>query len=255
MFQLPLQLLLLLACTEVQPVQGKVVDIWNNPIEGATVIAAGESHETDAYGVFTVPRFTGEAEFKAGKEGYVQAATSMTLAEGDTKGPVFKLYKKPAENGFYAITTGDYRPIAPATVKVIGHDANAIFGISNAKDSAYVEGDKLSIVYKIDFTLAQLKQLGLQLRKLKYVENAEMATIGGGAMTEVPINLYVDDGDVPISIEKLMSKGHFLLETTEPLKPGLYALQSQNLLTPSDEQYWKQIPEALRTVYPIAVRQ
>lgn len=250
-----LQVLLLLACTEVKPVQGKVVDIWNNPIADATVIARGSSVETDEYGVFTVPPFTGKGEFKAGKEGFVQASSEVELKQGDTEGPVFKLYPKPEENGFFAITTGNYLQIPAQTVKVVGHDANAMFGIEPPKDSVFIEGDSLSIVYKIDFSLAQVKKLGLELRRLKYVEKAEMQTIGGGAKTEVTLNLWVDDGKVPLEITKLKSKGHFLLETGDPLTPGVYALQSQNLLTPQDEDSWKQIPEPLRTVYPLTIKQ
>lgn len=250
-----LQFLLLTACTEVKPVQGKVVDIWNNPIAEATVIARGESVQTDEYGVFTVASFEGEGTFKAGKDGYVQDEQTVTLNAGDTDGPVFKLYKKPEETGFYAITTGDYLHLEPATAKIVGHDADAVYGIEPPSDKMFVEGDSLSLVYKIDFSLAQVKELGLELRKLKYVESAEMATIGGGSKTEVAINLWVDDGKVPMSIEKLKSKGHYLLKTTEALQPGVYALQSQNLLTPANEDYWKQIPEALRTVYPVTIKE
>ena len=250
-----LQFLLLTACNEAKPVQGKVVDLWNNPIEGATVIANGQSVETDAYGVFTVPRFEGEGTFKAGKEGFVQEEQALTLEAGDTDGPVFKLYKKPADTGFYAITTGDYLHLQPATVKVVGHDADAMYGIDAPSDKMFIDGEDLKLVYKIDFSLAQVKELGLELRRLEYVEKAEMATIGGGSKTEVPIDLYTDAGNVPLSIEKLKSKGHFLLSSKEPLKPGVYALQSQSLLTPENEDYWKQIPEALRTVYPITIRE
>lgn len=250
-----LQVLLLLACTEVKPVQGKVVDIWNNPIADATVIAQGSSVQTDEYGVFTVPPFAGKGDFKAGKEGYVQEATEIELKQGDTEGPVFKLYPKPEHNGFFAITTGNYLEIPAQTVKVVGHDANVLFGIEPPKDSVFVEGDKLAMVYRIDFSLAQVKKLGLELRRLKYIETAQMQTIGGGENTEVRLNLWVDDGQVPLEITKLKSKGHFLLETTEALKPGVYALQSQSLLTPQDEQSWKQIPEPLRTVYPLTIKE
>ena len=116
-----LHALLLLACTQPEPLTGKVVDIWNNPIEGATVIANGERPLTDDNGMYRMTPFTGETEFKAGKEGYVQDSVTATPTAEDPRGPIFKLYKKPESNGFYAITVGDYLPIEPSTVKLIGH--------------------------------------------------------------------------------------------------------------------------------------
>ena len=81
-----------------------------------------------------------------------------------------------------------------------------------------------------------------------------MASVGGGQETEVAVNLWVDDGEVPIEIEKLRSKGHYLITSESGLTPGVYVLQSQDLLTPSDSVSWSRIPEPLRTVYPITVK-
>ena len=250
-----LQFLFLMACTQPQPLKGRVVDIWNNPIEGAVVLAAGERPETDKYGVYELDRITGKVDFRAGKKGYIQDSTEVVLTEESKTAPTFKLYKKPEKNGFYAVTVGDYVALAPESVKLVGHEADALYGIKGPSGSVFVEGDSLSMVYKIDFSLAQVKTLGLELRKLKFIETTTMASVGGGQETEVAVNLWVDDGKVPLEISKLRSKGYFLLSTGDhKLTPGVYAVQAQNLLTPKDEAAWRQIPEALRTVYPITVK-
>lgn len=250
-----LQFLFLMACTQPQPLKGRVVDIWNNPIEGATVLVNGGRPQTDMHGVYEISRAPGTFEFRAGKEGYIQDSSEATITEESKKAPVFKLYKKPAANGFYAVTVGDYVELKPSSVKLLGHEADALFGIVGPPADTFVEGETLSMVYKIDFSLAQVKTLGLELRKLKFVENTTMASVGGGQKTEVPVNLWVDAGKIPITISKLNSKGHFLISTGDTeLKPGVYAVQAQNLLTPKDEDAWRQIPEALRTVYPVTIK-
>jgi len=249
-------LLLLFACTEPPALKGRVVDIWNEPIEGATVLmeGAGERPLTDEFGVYTMKATAGKHAMKAGKKGYIQESIEVELAESQKEGPVFQLYRKPESTGFYAVTVGDYLKIKPDTVKVVGHAVDAIYGIDGPSDDMYVEGDQLKIVYRIDLAMHQLQQLGLEIRKLKFVTNTTMVSVAGGQETPVPIHMWVDDGNVKFDLEKLKSKGHYLLTTTEPLESGMYAIQAQNLLTPKDHEAWRAIPESLRTVHPVAVK-
>lgn len=249
-------LLLLLACTDAPTLRGRVVDIWGNPIEGATVMlpGAGERPLTDVNGVYTMKPVVGSHEMRAGKEGYIQEAVSVEIQEGDDKGPVFKLFKKPEKIGFYAVTLGDYLEIGPSTVRVIGHQVDAIYGIEAPSEKVYVEGDKLRVVYKIDLEMHQLMRLGLEIRKMKWVDEVTMVSVTGGQATPVPINLFVDDGKVPFDLIRMKSKGFYLLETTEPLSEGLYVIQAQNLLNPKDPEAWNRIPEELRLVHPIRIR-
>lgn len=249
-------LLSLLACSDPPELRGRVVDIWGNPVEGATVMlpGAGERPLTDANGVYAMQHIPGEHEMRAGKEGYIQEAVKVDLKPDDTKGPTFKLYKKPEKIGFYAVTLGDYLEVAPATVRVIGHQVDAIYGIEAPPDRMYLEGEKLQIVYKIDLEMHQLMKLGLEIRKMKWVNEVRMVSVTGGQETPVPINLFVDDGPVPFTLTRLKSKGFYLLETTEPLGEGMYVIQAQNLLDPKDAEAWNRIPEELRLVHPIRIK-
>ncbi|MEZ4316846.1 MAG: hypothetical protein R3F61_05070 [Myxococcota bacterium] len=250
-------LLLLFACTEPPQLKGRVVDIWNEPVEGATVLmeGAGERPLTDEFGVYSMKVVPGKHEMKAGKKGYIQEAVEVELKEGDKEGPVFQLYRKPDDIGFYAVTVGDYLKLEPATVKVVGHDLDALYGIENPSEKIYVEGDQIRIVYRIDLAMHQLQQLGLEIRKLKYIAETTMVSVGGGQETPVPIHMWVDDGDVKFDLVKLKSKGHYLMTTTEPLDhDSMYVVQAQDLLTPKDPDTWKAIPESLRTVHPIFLK-
>ncbi len=249
-------LLVLFACTEPAQMKGRVVDIWDKPIEGATVLmeGAGEQPLTDEFGVYTMAPMEGTHELKAGKKDYIQESQTVELTAESTDGPTFHLYPKPEKTGFYAVTVGDYLEIAPDTVKLVGHEVDALYGIDGPKDDVYVEGDTLKVVYRIDLAMHQLQQLGLEIRKLKYIDETTMVSVAGGQETPVSIHMWVDDGRVPFDLQKLKSKGHYLLTTTEPLEPGVYAIQAQNLLTPQDSKAWNAIPQSLRTVHPIAVK-
>lgn len=249
-------LTILMGCTEPAAVQGHVVDIWNNPIEGATVMVEGgdERPLTDAHGVYAMKPLTGSFKMRAGKEGYIQESMEVELTEGVKAGPSFKLYKKPEKSGFYAVTLGDYLHLVPSTVKVVGHEVDAIYGVAAPNDKQYIEGDTIKIVYRTDLAKHQLQKLGLEVRKLKFLEDTTMATVAGGQKTKVPINLFVDDGKVAHDLIKLGSKGHYLIQTTEPIEPGVYAVQAQSLLNPVDPERYKQIPEAVRSVNAFIVK-
>lgn len=250
-----ISVLMLLACNETPALQGRVVDIWNQPVAGVTVVGAGERPLTDEHGVYTLGQVEpGTYEMKAGKDGYVQESQEVEIKEGDLTGPTFRLYKKPEADGFYAVTVGDYRKIEPATVKGLGHASDALYGIEAPNERVFIEGEDLRVVYRIDLSVAKIKSLGLKLRKLKFIESTEMASVAGGTRTEVPVNLFVADSEAPISITALKSKGHFVLTSNGKLEPGVYALESQSLLSPPDEETFNRIPESLRTVYPFTVK-
>lgn len=250
-----LSLVALFACNQPTEIKGRVVDIWNNPVEGATVVGAGERPLTDQHGVYTLGQLApGTYEMKAGKDGFVQDAASLELKEGDKVAPTFHLYPKPEADGFYAVTVGDYRKIDAATVQTVGHAADAIYGIAPPSERVFVEGSELEVVYRINLSMPQIKSLGLKLRKLKFLEATEMTTVAGGTKTEVPVNLFVADGEAPIEIEPLASKNFYLLKSTAKLEPGVYAFESQDLLAPANAEQWNRIPPTIRTVYPFTVK-
>lgn len=250
-----LSLLALFACDQPTEIKGRVVDIWNNPVEGATVVGAGERPLTDAYGVYSLGQLSpGTYEMKAGKDGYVQESASFELKEGDKVGPTFRLYQKPEADGFYAVTVGDYRKIEASTVQSIGHASDAIYGIAPPSDRIFVEGTDLEVVYRIDLSMPQIKSLGLKLRKLEFVESVQMSTVAGGTKTEVPVNLFVGRGEAPIEITPLNSKDYYAIKSKEKLEPGVYAFESQDLLSPQNEDAWNRIPPKVRTVYPFTVK-
>ena len=82
-----LLLLLPAACdTTTQMIEGKVVDIWGNPIEGATVMVVGGTERplTDADGRYHIAKTTGPLQVKAGRKGYIQDHEEFEVKPGET---------------------------------------------------------------------------------------------------------------------------------------------------------------------------
>lgn len=251
---IPSLLLSLAACESTSMIEGKVVDIWGNPIEGATVMVVGGTERplTDADGRYRIARTEGELQIKAGRKGYIQDHQELEVAEGELPdGPTFELYPKPEKPGFYLVTTGRYVQLDQKTVHSVGNTLASLRGV-RALGEAESESEQPRFVFHTELRTDEIMRLGLELHRLAYVEEREMA--GPIGRTAVGVNLYVDDGEIPIEIVPLRSRTDYLVVPKEPLAPGAYAFQTQDLLSPGESDRFEEIPEELRVVFPFAVR-
>ena len=139
--------------------------------------------------------------------------------------------------------------LTPSTVYSVGNALAQFRGIKDFGD-AVVETEKPRIVFHTDLRHDEIMRLGLELHRLESVSTAEIP--GPVGNTTVAVNLHVDKGDFPIDIEPLRSKTDYLITAKEPLKPGIYAFQTQELLS-SDQARFDSIPEELRVVFPFVV--
>jgi len=244
---------LLFACNSTEPgLQGKVVDNWGNPIEGATVMMVGLSDRprTDGEGRYTVPKTPGKHEMKAGREGYVQAHTIFEVGEGTAEAPLFELFKKPDEGGFYAISTGRYDSLLPQKVEQVGNDLRQHRGLKEVGEIR-AEGPGLKILFHTELSLDQIMRLGLDLHKLEFVKQAEVP--GALAATKVKLNMYMAKEKIDIDLEPLHSRTDYLIKTKEPIEAGYYAFSTQNLLS-ADAEGFDALPEELRVAFPFEYR-
>lgn len=246
----PLLLLLLPACETPTPlIEGKVVDIWGNPIEGATVMVVGGTERplTDADGRYHIARSTGVLQVKAGRKGYIQDHEEFEVKEGEeVGGPLLQLFPKPDDAGFFVVGTGKYEKLEPSTVYSVGNALQQFRGIKDMGD-AVVESEKPRVVFHTDLRHDEIMRLGLELHRLESVSSAQIPGPVGTA--KVAVNLYVDKGDYAIEIEPLRSKTDYLITPKDVLPPGVYAFQTQELLT-SEQDRFDSIPDELRVVFP-----
>lgn len=245
---------LIAACGGTPGLTGTVVDIWGDPVQGAMVKMAGYADRpvTDVNGRFSLPLADGTHHVQAGREGYIQDEVDVTVQGGSPESElVLELFPIPDENGFHVVGSDGYIRLDPKAVHGIGNNLKSLYGIKETS-GASVDGDTLQFVYHGPLTQQQLSQLEISLHKLDFVKTAELQ---GVTSLEVPLNLYVSAGEVPLKIERLKSRNDYLLTTTEPLEHQVaYALTTNNLLTPADDDAFRQVAPALRLAFPIELR-
>lgn len=234
-------------------IEGKVVDVWGNPIEGATVMVVGgeERPLTDADGRYTLPRVDGTMQIKAGRKGFIQDHMEIEVKAGQAAtGPLFELYPKPEAPGFYAVAVGKYLQLEPKPVKSVGNALRQFRGVADL-GGVVLDTERPRIVFHTELRQDEIVRLGLALRRLELVGDAEIPGPVGTAV--VPVHLYVDKGDIPLDVVPLRSRSDYLLTPKAPLqRESAYALQTQTLLT-LDDAAFAAIPDELRVVFPFDV--
>ena len=249
-----LPLLLLAACSKEPRLVGQVVDIWGEPIEGATVVLdqLSERPLTDRNGSFDLPALPGAHKIKAGREGYIQEHQELEVIPGEPPPKVlFQLYPKPEEAGFYAVGDDRYLRLDPEPVYQLGGELESVRGIKTL-GTAELQGTSLRVVFHTPLKTDQVMRLGLELHHLEHV--ASMNMIGPFGPTPVDVNLYRSGQIVETKIEPMRSRTDYLITSTTPLEPGGFAFDTQELLTAGDLEAFKEIPEPLRVAYPIDIR-
>jgi len=243
--------ILLCACGGGDPLRGQVVDIWGNPIEGATVKIVGQSERplTDGNGWFNLPKTDGTISVKAGREGYIEDELSLDVNEKSTP-PVIRLYPRPEKAGFWVVGSAVYVPLAPETVKAFGNEIKTLYGIKTLGEAS-VDGSELKLIYHTDLRLDQVMTLEPQIHKLAFQRDAKLV---GALSTEVRVNLWVSDTPLKTTITPLKSRTDYLLEAEGTLEPGGYALTTNNLLNPATDEAFDKIAAPLRIIFPMELR-
>jgi len=99
---------------------------------------------------------------------------------------------------------------------------------------------------------SELKQLDLQLHKLKFIEEDSVPGVLGE--TAVRLNLWVADSSVPFDLVGMETEDDYTLKTREPLEAGMYAFHTQGVLTSKDSTALDKLPAEMRISFPFEVR-
>jgi len=239
------------ACSGGTQHKGQVVDIWGNPIEGATVKIKDQNERpmTDANGWFALPTTGGSFTVKAGKEGYIEE--ELQLEWGDSKPtPIVRMYPRPEKPGFWVVGSAGYESLGPQPVKALGNEIKSLYGIKTLGDVS-VDGSELKIIYHTDLRLDQVMTLEPQVHKLAFQRDAELV---GALSKEVRVNLWVSDQALSTGLKPMKSRTDYLLVVDGSLEPGAYALTTNDLLSPKSDEAFSKIAEPLRIVFPMELR-
>ena len=251
-----LMVLGLSACSDPPVHKGKVTDRWGKPIAGVTLAYTGSAAQlvSGPDGGFTVPVQAKDIKIRAGKPGFIRQTLKLTAPAGQAKpNPIrFALYPDPQTAGFYAVGSMKYAPIESRGVKTVGTDIRAFHGLVDVGKARIHTKKAMEFVFTSDARRSELKQLGLQLHKLKFIEADSLPGVLGE--TEVQLNIWVSDQTVPFDLASLETDDDYTIKTREALEPGVYAFHTQGILTSKDPQALDKLPSEMRVAFPFEVR-
>lgn len=241
---------LLAACGPPPGIDGKVVDIWGEPIEGATIRLAGHAEQplTDREGRFRLPPFQGSREIKVGRAGFVQDRTEWVGDGRPGRGPVFELYPQPKEYGFYLVNSGVYGRLPSTPVDAVAGPLHTISGLTTV-GSVVSDSRTMRVLMHTPLSADEVARLDLELHRITFVDRSEM--LGPLGPVSATIQLWTSSQEVATTIRPLRSRTDYLVTTNGPLEPGHYALQTQGLLTSGGALT---LPKELRVAFPFEVR-
>ncbi len=254
MFRVLFTSMMLTACTNEPLLEGQVLDVWEQPIEGAMVVMADHTERplTDSAGRFSLPYTPGKHKIKAGREGYIQDHMEVELAEEPVSGRItFTLYPKPKDAGFYAVGGDDYQRLEPIPISQVGADLEQYRGIESVGNTT-IDATPLRVVFHTPLKRDQVSRLDLELYQLDV--GGTVPVTGPTGVTEVPLNLYIAKNKVDFELVPLRSRSDYLLKTEAALEPGTYAFTTQAMLSSRNAEAFREIPEPLRVAYAFQVR-
>ena len=128
----------LFGCSDPTVLSGKVLDIWDNPIEGVSVYVDGitEPQVSQDGGEFSfvLEEMTSQTiRLRTESNTHIKDVASIEYSTEDEENPVvdFRLYPKPDQKGFYGIGEKAYLPLEEQKVYTEGTKLEVFNGINN----------------------------------------------------------------------------------------------------------------------------
>lgn len=249
--------LLLWACSDDRTVTGQVLDIWNKPIDNATVVIEGvvERHYSGADGTFSidVPGDQVVSRVMAGRDGYIREIVEVpAVAEDAPFAPVsFHLYPEPAQPGFYGVGRSEYVHLSTARVTLVGTELRHYTGIKEIP-AEHLPAGSSRFVFSSTLRSSELSRMNLHLSRLDFVDHTEIKGILG--KVDATINLFVSAEEIPFDLKSLPSRDDYLIVTRAPLTtPGIYAFHAQDVLNEKDPRIILSLPKEMQVVFPFEV--
>jgi len=250
--------LFLTACSDSPEIKLKVVDVWGKPVASASVIQEGVSgmQKTDSGGLLDLQvASSGPVRLQAGTDGYIKDYITVEVPEeaGESLAATIELYPSPSEPGFYAVGEGGYLAVKPIPLKTVSTELSRYHGVQAIpKEALHRRGANHRFVYYAPLRDWEIRQLGLELAKLKFQESAEVTGVLGP--TEIELNMWISDQDIAMDLSGLWAMDHYLITTENELEEGVYAFHAQSILNTREAEALEKLPKELQVVYPFEVK-
>lgn len=249
-------------CAEPAQMTGSVTDVWGKPLGGATVQFEGvvDHTTTDAEGHFSfVVPDPGKRRIMAGHDGYVRNTAEITISDDKDAvipSPVVKLYPEPEQPGFYAVNLRSFDHLEAKPITTVGTEIHAYTGVADIGTVALAGKGKREFVFRSTLRSSELARLDLQLHRLEFITVTPVPGVLGEA--EVKVNLHVVKDAAKdtqkFDLKALPTDDTYLITTREPLKPGIYAFDTEGLLTSHDDDVLSKTPKEMQVAYPFEVK-
>lgn len=245
----------LLACnTSSKTLNGKVTDIWDKPVENATVQleGAGAPATSGADGSFSFPRpaEVGPLRFVVGKDGYIKNSSEVIPPEDLTGfSPTIQVYPVPDGMGFFAIGANAYIPVSDVQLKTIGTDLGAYTGLPSDPEAVTASQ---TFIFSSTSSASELSRLNLKLHKLEFKPSATVTGVTGDQ--DIKLNLWMAKESIPFELQVLPRDNYFLITPTEDLEAGHYAFSTQGVLDSKSPTSLSNLPAELQVAHPFQIK-
>jgi len=239
-------------CSEPPTLEGRVIDPWDNPVEGVSVRMpeVAEPSVTNDKGRFSFPLRAGKYTLRAERAGYIAGETAVEVKDSDTTSITrIRVIPEPTSDGYHLIGPESYLQLAPTPVVRVGNDLKQFVGIASAGDIE-VAGKELRAIFHTPLRMDQVARLDIELHRLTFTKEMVVASVDGNV--KVDVNLWTDAGKVDFQREELGSDDNYVFRM-DNLPSGTYAFVSMGLLSPGNEAF-DSVAEAVRMVHPFTVR-
>ncbi len=193
--------------------------------------------------------------FRGSKDGYIPVLGTSTYKKGEDTSPKVSMvmYPDPEKNGFWAIGEKNYISLKPQKIHKKEANLNTIQGLHQVgkKEDIRLRSPKPKFVFRTELRKEQIKQLGLQIHRLEFVEDRDFQSLTG--VKKVAVNLWSATEEVKYSMKIMEEENRYLIEILDPIKKGIYCFHSNHVLTNQDAMDSRNIPKELLLAYPFEI--
>ncbi len=250
-------LTLLAACGGGPELSIEVVDVWNKPVLGATIVQDGRTEriKVDADGKATIEVEPGHVSVSAGANNFIKDATAIDVgAESEGESVTLTLFPIPKSAGFWGIGDTEYVQLIEAPVEVLATEMSTFHGIKDIPKAAGIpdrDGPQ-RFVFQTTLREQELKRMDIKLSQLEFTEKANVT--GPLGDTEVEVELWSAKRDIDYKVKSMDAPDNYLVVTGFNLDAGVYAFHSQGILDAKANDALEKLPEEMRVVYAFEVR-
>ena len=252
-------LLLAAGCSSVEKLNGQVLDVFGQPVGGATIAIKGQTSHllADNRGNFSLEITRGQSlTLMAGKDGFARDKLEVELPENqdeDLPRANFSLFPEPEEAGFYGLGYRELNALPKSEIHELGSELEVVHGLRDVPDTRLAPTkDPHQFIFRTTLRRDELARLDLKLLRLDFVEKQTLKGVTGPM--ESTVELWVPQEEIAFELRGMLTKDLYLLTTNENLEAGMYAFEDQGALSSRESGSLLRLSQEMRMAHVFEVR-